>query len=485
MSEVQCDLLIVGAGPAGMAAAVTACRHGLSVIVADEGTHPGGQIYRQASASPLANVKVLGAEYTAGQTLIERFVASGARYLPQTLVWQIEPGSKPSSGPACRPVAMLTRRGESADTQRVRAQAILLATGAQERPWPVRGWTLPGVMGVGAAQTLLKSGGLVPGEDTVLVGSGPLLWRYASQLIDAGRTIRALVDTTPSGAARNALRYLPRALLAGGYLLKGARMMRTVRRAGVEVYRNAKDVEVLGEAHARAVRFHSDGLMHEVSASLVLLHQGVVPRTNAARSVGCAHRWDARQACWRPEVDEWGRSSVSRLWIAGDGAGIGGAKVAEYAGERAALDIAAVLTRIDGYRRDREGRRARTMARRHLAIRPLLDALYTPEAALRCPADDVIVCRCEEVSAGEVRRIAALGCTGPNQMKAFSRCGMGQCQGRWCGATVSELLAQVQGRRLEDVGYFRVRAPIKPVTVAEVAAGVAGDDFVVRGEFPG
>ncbi|MEW6339533.1 MAG: NAD(P)/FAD-dependent oxidoreductase [Pseudomonadota bacterium] len=476
MSELRCDLLIVGAGPAGMAAALTARRQGLSVIVADEAVQPGGQIYRAAADSPLADPAILGAEYASGQGLIASFLASGAQYLAQTLVWQIEAAPTPS--------AMLTCRGAHGGTLQVHAQAVLLATGAQERPWPVPGWTLPGVMGVGAAQTLLKSGGLAPGADTVLAGSGPLLWLYASQLLRAGRTIRAVVDTTPRGASRAALRYLPRALLAPDYLLKGMRMMHTVRRAGVEVYRAAQELEVLGETHAYALRFRVGAHLHAFPASQVLLHQGVVPRTNAARSLGCAHRWDARQACWRPQVDSWGRSSVPRVWIAGDGAGIGGAKVAERAGELAALDIAAALARIDTATRNRAARAARSSTRRHLAIRPLLDAMYTPETALRRPGDDVIVCRCEEVSAGEIRRIARLGCTGPNQMKAFSRCGMGPCQGRWCGTTVAELLAEVQGRQPEEVGYYRIRAPINPVSIAEIATAMPSGDPLERGEFP-
>jgi bacterioferritin-associated ferredoxin len=110
--------------------------------------------------------------------------------------------------------------------------------------------------------------------------------------------------------------------------------------------------------------------------------------------------------------------------------------------------------------------------------------MYTPAPALRQPASDVIVCRCEEVSAGEIRRIAGLGCTGPNQMKAFSRCGMGPCQGRWCGTTVSELLAEVQGRPPEEVGYYRIRAPIKPVTIAEIATAMPAGSSMERAEFP-
>jgi thioredoxin reductase/bacterioferritin-associated ferredoxin len=483
MSELRCDLLIVGAGPAGMAAAIAACERGLSVIVADEGAEAGGQIYRQAAHSPLADADgVLGADYAAGRPLIARFMASGAQYFARTLVWQIETGASPS--------AMLTRRGEASGTLRVHAQALLLATGAQERPWPIRGWTLPGVMGVGAAQTMLKAGGLAPGADTVLAGSGPLLWLYASQVLQAGRTLRAIVDTTPRGAALGALRHLPGALRASEYLLKGVRMMRAVRRSGIEIYRAARDVEVLGDAQphsaakVRAIRFRTGDQQIEIPTGLVLLHQGVVPGSNAARSIGCAHRWDDAQACWRPHVDSWGRSSVARVWIAGDGAGIGGAKAAERAGELAALDIAADLARLDLTTRDNASRAARAELDRHLAIRPFLDALYTPPASLRRPADDVIVCRCEEVSAGEIRRIARLDCAGPNQMKAFSRCGMGPCQGRWCGTTVGELLAEVQGRQPQEIGYYRIRAPIKPVTIDELATALPSDRNLVRGEFP-
>ncbi|ASW01621.1 NAD(P)/FAD-dependent oxidoreductase [Paraburkholderia aromaticivorans] len=483
MSELQCDLLIVGAGPAGMAAAIEARARGLTVIVADEGKQAGGQIYRQAAHSPLAHAdQVLGADYAAGRPLIARFMASGAQYFAQTLVWQIEPGAPLS--------AMLTCRGEAGGTLRVRAQALLLATGAQERAWPVRGWTLPGVMGVGAAQTMLKAGGLVPGANTVLAGSGPLLWLYASQLLQAGRTLRAIVDTTPRGALRGALRHLPRAWRAGEYLFKGLRMMRAVRRSGIELYRAARDVEVLGEAQphlpakARAIRFRAGGHQYEIPADLILLHQGVVPGGNAARSIGCAHRWDDAQACWQPQVDSWGRSSVARVWIAGDGAGIGGAKAAEHAGELAALDIAADLGHIDPPTRASASRAARAELDHHLTIRPFLDALYTPPPSLRRPAEDVVVCRCEEVSAGEIRRLARLDCAGPNQLKAFSRCGMGPCQGRWCGTTVGELLAEVQGRQPREVGYYRIRAPIKPVTIDELATVLPTDRDFVRGEFP-
>jgi thioredoxin reductase len=476
MTQLKCDLLIVGAGPAGMRAAIVAQGAGLSVIVADEGEGAGGQIYRNAADSPLENIDVLGPDYVSGRALIQRFAQSGAKHLARCVVWQI-------AFEGDRAVAMLTRAGEG--SLEVEARAVLVATGAQERPWPVRGWTLAGVMGIGAAQTLLKSAGLAPSRDAVLAGSGPLLWLFASQLIEAGRDVRAIIDTTPRDAWRPALQHALPALRGADYLLKGLRMMRAVKRAGMPVYRNVTGFHVHGRDRAESVRFvDNQRMQRSIDTSLVLLHQGVIPSTQLARSLGCEHEWDARSACWRPRTDARGRSSVARVWIAGDGAGIGGAKAAAHAGAIAALDIARELGAIDAPSRDARSRAESRALHRHLAVRPLLDALYTPPAALRRPADDVIVCRCEEVSAGEIRRVASLGAQGPNQMKAFSRCGMGPCQGRWCGTTVGELIAEVQDRRVCDVGYYRIRAPIKPVTVQEIAESIALDDSFSRGEFP-
>ncbi|MCO4757489.1 MAG: (2Fe-2S)-binding protein, partial [Oceanospirillaceae bacterium] len=104
-----------------------------------------------------------------------------------------------------------------------------------------------------------------------------------------------------------------------------------------------------------------------------------------------------------------------------------------------------------------------------LAIRPFLDRLYSPAAEFLRPSDETMVCRCEEVTAGEIRSLARSGCAGPNQAKAFSRAGMGPCQGRLCGLTVSQLMAEASNRPVSEVGYYNIRSPIKPVTLAEVA----------------
>ena len=168
-------------------------------------------------------------------------------------------------------------------------------------------------------------------------------------------------------------------------------------------------------------------------------------------------------------VDEWGRSSVAGVLIAGDGAGIGGAIAAEHGGRIAALEALHQVGRLVENERNTASLPERRAQRDHLAVRPFIDALYPPAPQALNPDDDVVICRCEEVQAKALRDVIALGCQGPNQAKSFLRCGMGPCQGRLCGPTVSEIFAKAQGRTPGEVGYYRIRPPLKPLTVREVA----------------
>jgi hypothetical protein len=207
-----------------------------------------------------------------------------------------------------------------------------------------------------------------------------------------------------------------------------------------------------------------------VPTDLILLHQGVVPNNQITASLRLAHRWDDQQLCWVPQADPWGRLALDGFLIAGDGRGISGGAAAALQGELAALAATHSAGRLPEPERDREAEPLRSALRRQLHIRPFLDTLYRPKIQHRVPADDVIACRCEEVSAGELRRMVALGCTGPSQTKAFSRCGMGPCQGRLCGLTVTEVIAHERGVSPADVGHYRIRPPIKPITLEELAA---------------
>jgi NADPH-dependent 2,4-dienoyl-CoA reductase/sulfur reductase-like enzyme len=245
--------------------------------------------------------------------------------------------------------------------------------------------------------------------------------------------------------------------------------MRVLKRAGVPFHTGAENLAAEGDDGVEALRFTAGGKAHRIETSTLLLHHGVVPNTQFTWSLRARHTWDDAQLCWRPEADNWGALDVPGIHVAGDGLGIGGALAAALQGELAALGAMHGLGRVTTAERDRLAAPLRAALREHLRIRPFLDALYRPKKANRIPADDVIVCRCEEVAAGAIRHFVALGCDGPNQAKAFGRCGMGPCQGRQCGLTVTELIADARGVTPAEVGYYRIRPPIKPISLGELA----------------
>jgi NADPH-dependent 2,4-dienoyl-CoA reductase/sulfur reductase-like enzyme len=449
------DFAIVGAGPAGMAAAALAPELGLDTLLIDEQEGPGGQIYRaieRAAADPPAS-STLGADYLAGEPLVAALRASGARYRPATTVWHIDADGTLS----------VASDGIS-DT--ITARRILLATGAIERPMPIPGWTLPGVMTVGAAQILLKSADLVPEGRAVLAGQGPLLYLAAVQLARAGAPPAALLETTPHENYHGAARRLGGLWAGRRALAKGLGWLLEVRRAGFSSRHGVRGLRALGRQRLERVVW--DG--GEIAADHLFLHEGVIPSTQISLALELAHQWDAAQLCWRPQVDEWGRTSLPAIAIAGDGAGIAGAEAAALSGRLAALDGAATLDRIDEAERDRRARPIRAALAGERAIRPFLDALYRPAPSVLAPAeDDVIACRCEEVTVGQIRRAVRLGVPGPNQLKAFTRCGMGPCQGRICGPIVSAVIAQARGLPIAEIGTYRQRAPYKPIMVGALA----------------
>lgn len=446
------DVAVIGAGPAGLAAATTCANAGCATVLFDEGATAGGQIYRAIEETPLRERSVLGESYWQGAELVEAFRASGALYVPGATVWSLTRDREIG----------VSFGGGSALTH---AKRVILCTGALERPFPIPGWTLPGVMTVGAAQTLLKSSGLVASGATVLAGCGPLLWLLAAQYARAGAKIEAVLDTTVRGNVSRALPYAP-AFLFSGYWGEGLALMREVKR-NVRVISDVTALRAIGNGNVNAVAYRVGGEENTMAVDNLFLHQGLAPNVNLAMSAGVDHRWDRTQLCWVPEVDIEGHSNIDGIAIAGDGAGIAGAEAARWRGVVAGIAAARALQcNVRSY--DEE--RARSALGRSLRGRQFLDELYRPASHFRIPGGDTIVCRCEEVRASEINSTVALGCPGPNQMKTFLRCGMGPCQGRLCGLTVVELIAAGRGMSPAEVGYYRLRPPVKPITVAELAA---------------
>lgn len=450
------DLAIIGAGPAGLAAAVEAAAAGLKTVLLDEQSMPGGQVHRGLEMrSPKSD------DDRDGAVLISAFRNSGTEYLPDSAVWQVERAEE----------GFHLFVSREARVRRITARQVVSAVGAIERPVPIPGWTLPGVMTVGAAQIMLKTGGNVPSGRVIIAGQGPLPLLYATQLIDAGVVPLAILDTTPPGAVRRAFPHLAGAVGNLDQLLKGLGFMTAIRRAGVKVMR-VSHVAALGDSRFRRVRFRTGGYEREIDADLLLLHEGVVPHTHLSMSLGCAHVWDDMQQCWRPELAQDGATSLPGFRVAGDGGGIRGWRIAELDGRLVALAVVSGL----GQAVDEQNRNALRSLRAKLSgLRPFLDAWFRARQDILVPDDDIVVCRCEEKTAGEVLAAVANGCLGPNQVKSFTRCGMGPCQGRECGLTLTTLIAAVRGISPSEAGSLRIRPPLKPLTLGELATFASTD----------
>ncbi|MBO6519817.1 MAG: FAD-dependent oxidoreductase [Rhodospirillales bacterium] len=472
MSAAEFDMVIVGAGPAGIAAAHEAVNVGLTVCVVDEQDAPGGQIYRDVERVAMErahDLDVLGADYKYGFGLVDGLHASKVKHFAGHTVWQIE-----------RDGTVWCSDGNKAKC--IKGRRVMLATGAMERPVPVPGWTLPGVMTAGAAQILMKSAGMVPSGPIAICGSGPLLLLIADQLVRAGANIAVLAETTTFADYVRAAPHLLRALKAFDYLQKGMAMRRRIKAAGVKIVSGISALEVVGSEKAEGVSFKAGAKTHRIDASTVLLHQGVVPNTQATRQLRLEHLWHAQQHYWYPKTGRHGSTEAAAIYIAGDGAGINGARAAEAAGRLTALEVACSLDAISRENFDLKAAPWQSELDHHQAVRPLLDAMFRPPAEiLNPPNDSTIVCRCEEVTAGDIREAARLGAPGPNQLKAFLRAGMGPCQGRMCGLTVTEVLAAAHGTSPAQIGAYRIRPPLKPLSLAELADMEAGDSDVTLG----
>ena len=450
------DIIIIGAGPAGMLAAITATESGAKVLLLDDQPTPGGQIYRAIEAAGDKQATILGPEYMAGKPLAQNMRSTNIEYVADASVWQVTDERE-------------VGYSSNGQARLVTAPAIILATGAIERPFPIKGWTLPGVMMAGAAQTMLKTSGLAA-EGAIFAGCGPLLYLVAHQYLQAGVKIAAIVDTTAKANRLKALPHIPGALRRWDLLSKGQKWQSEIRKSGTRIINNVRALKVLGDTKAEGLSVNAGGTWQNIPSDHIFLHQGVVPNVNLSFAASLDHDWDEQQLCWRPKTDQWCGTSIDGVYVAGDGGGIGGGLAARASGEIAALGSLAKLGLIDTAARDSKAKTARTTLRRELSIRPFLDTWFRPSDDFRVPTDDdAIICRCEELSLKDIRDTIEIGLVGPNQLKSFCRAGMGPCQGRFCGLTVQELIAKQTNRPAADVGYYRLRPPIKPLRLEELA----------------
>jgi NADPH-dependent 2,4-dienoyl-CoA reductase/sulfur reductase-like enzyme len=445
-------VVIVGAGPAGLAAAQALVAHGVEPILIDEAPWPGGQAYRRPSDDlDLDMATLLGSESSKYHRLHADFERMRDRldYRASTLAWAAFE----------REIHLSSPMGVSA----VGYDALILATGATDRLLPLKGWTKPGVFTLGGAQVILKDQGCLIGRRVAFCGSSPLLYLAAVQYARMGADIAAVLDTTPFRGKVAAAKDL---VASPGTLLRGLNYMAWLQARGTKLWHGVRPLEIEGEGGVTGMAFRdSTGRAERLSCDAVALGFGLRPETQLAELAGCEMRYDAVFRQWFPAADEDGRCGDG-VYVAGDGAAIGGADAAGLAGALAgyaALDDLEIEVREV----DRSALRRR-LARLRRFQRGLARAFAWPRGWMKEVEDEVAVCRCENVSAGDLRRSIriALRPAEANRIKAITRCGMGRCQGRFCGLSAAELAAEELGRPLEAIGCLRAQAPVKPLPMA-------------------
>ncbi|MEP6997587.1 MAG: NAD(P)/FAD-dependent oxidoreductase [Betaproteobacteria bacterium] len=453
------SIVVIGAGPAGMAAAIEAAARGCDVTVIDESARPGGQIYRQADSRLEGNEFAEPTELARKKRLLHRFdeAVRAMDYRAGVVAYAAFGNSE-----------IHVTVGDR--TEALKPDAVILATGMRERAIPFPGWTLPGIMFAGGAQAILKSQRVAPGKTAVVAGCGPLPIVVASQFTRAGIGVAALASL------RSPLAMLqhPRGVWHGrGILREGLRYEWTLLRARVPRLTGFVPVRALGNERLEAVQLARvdergqvvSGTMRQITCDLLAINYGFIANAELAAMAGARMRHDPDGGFWLPEIDEQGRTSLPWLYAAGDMAGLRGALIAESEGTivgAAAAGAPRTAAASDALRE------AIASRRRYGAFqRALRETLRVPSALWRATTDDTVVCRCENVRFSEIRAALEGGHQSLNAIKRTTRAGMGWCGGRMCLHSVAALAELHAG--IAPANMMTPRPLARPVAFAALA----------------
>lgn len=473
-TAVQTDLVVIGAGPAGANAALAAAEAGIAVHLVDEAPQAGGQVWR----APVDGVAAgRSPDARAGADLRARVAASCVAVAPSQRVWSVlrQPDGLGFRVDGMGPDGPLS----------ITAPRLVAATGAYERIVPFPGWTLPGVIGLAGATILLKSHGVVPGQRIVVAGAGPLLLAVAAGLLDAGVKPLALVDLD---GRRDWLARLPALATRPHLAARGARWRARISAAGIPVFhrhavRDATGgdcVETVTLAPVDATGAFTGGNERSFDVDALVVGHGLTPGADIPRLLHAETRYDGLRGGVVPIVDRFGRTSVPGLFAVGDGAGVRGADAAVAAGRLCGLAAAHDAGRVGPAAFDADAAPLLRAAAGHRRFSDAIAGAFTvrPGQVASVPGS-AAVCRCEDVTRRDIETAAEDGARDVNQMKHFTRCGMGPCQGRICGEVAAWLLALKLGVPRDAVGSFTARPPLRPVAIGDLIGSFSYGDIPI------
>ena len=450
------DVLVLGGGPAGMVSAITASQNGLRVGLIDEQAEAGGQIWRAPWASSPQGYE--SPEARDGNKMRDRLALSSVTCLFGRRIWSVTDRYR---------VDLLGADG----VEIFQAPHLIVALGAHERVIPFPGWTLPGVMGLAAATIMLKAHGLAPPKDWVLAGVGPLLAAVAAGYARKGHPPKAIIDL--SGPS-DWFAALPSLASRPGLFKQGVGWVLSIVSSRIPIYfrhaiRRAEGQDrisacVIGPVDADGKSI--DGPEVGIACNAMMVGNGLVPGGEVPRLLGADQVYRHELGGWIPECDPFGRTSLEHLYAIGDGAGIRGGAVACSAGKLAGLAAAHDAGRIDAGAFAHQSAQALAEHRKLSAFSDAMAHMIRLRPAQVASIEaDAVICRCEDVTRQDLVAAARAGARDVNQLKHFTRCGMGPCQGRMCGDVAAEILAQEHRLDRQAVGYWTARPPLRPISL--------------------
>jgi D-hydroxyproline dehydrogenase subunit alpha len=470
MTPISRDLIVIGGGPAGISAATVAADAGMRVTLLEDRPTLGGQIYKQPPIGfDVLQPDQMGKEYKVARSLLDAIERTDAEVLTGHMVWGIWDQVQHKD------VSVYNEAGESLQ---FRAPNIIIATGAYDRPVPFPGWTLPGVLTAGGAQSMVKIQKVLPGDRILMAGSGPLILAFSCQLHQLGANIVGIVEAAPSPG------YLQRVKLAAsaglqnaGLLREGIGYLNYVRQHNIPMYYGHAIARAEGESEVTGAvirKIDHDwnpiaGTEHHIDVDTVCIGYGFLPSTELLKTLGCELDYDEQLGGQIPTRTRLMETSVPGVYAVGDGSGVAGAPASIVEGRIAALSVAAKSGALPRAR-------ARVRVRRELRswnaiqrFRAVLDDTYRIRPGIyNWMTDDTVICRCEEVTAGEIRRFVG-NAEDPNYTKSLTRASMGLCQGRNCSRNVSWLVARETGQHPVRIMSLNARPPAKPVPLGAIA----------------
>ena len=465
MSHKSIDIVIVGGGFSGVLAAKILAEHALNVLVVDENINLGGQFLRshpnRSAAESLSPLKRFGLQS------IKELDQKRIRIMTRTEVLGITAERE-----------MLIRQvGKKLFT--VRPQAVLLATGAREKFVPFKGWTLPGVISTGATQILLKGSNVLPSNEILIGGAGIFPYAVASEILmnngqvmgvlDQNRLVEKMAFAAAFFHEKSKIgegnRYLARLIMRRTPIKFGVRIMEARGEKGLE--------EVLTVRVDRNGRRLS-GSEKVYPCECLAVGYGFVANIELAQLAGCKLEYDEAQGGWIVAVTEDLETSVAGIFAAGEITGIAGATKSITEGKLAALAILLKLGKIGRDAFITQSGQLKKARKRHRCFGSYFNRLHkTPREIIPSIADETIVCRCEDITMGEIKTAVSNGCATPDAVKKAVRSGMGICQGRTCSPMLHALIALNLGTPADQLPPLSVRTPLKAVPLKELAGPIS------------